>query len=120
MKTKHRRRRCQNCKQLFLSDPRNRHHQRFCSDPACQKTSKVESQQRWRAKPENQHYWSGRERVDKVRAWRKKHPQYWKNGAAKQAGSTLQDYCLAQQHSPEPIKPDLTTGPLQDFCSTQG
>jgi hypothetical protein len=108
MKPKCRRRRCSNCKQLFFPDPRNRYHQRFCSDTACQKASKTTSQQRWRTKSENQYYWSGRERVEKVRAWRRRHPQYWK-GAAKQGAVALQDDCLAQQRSPEVVKAGLAT-----------
>jgi hypothetical protein len=35
-------------------DPRNRHHQRYCSVPACRAASKATSQARWLAAAENQ------------------------------------------------------------------
>jgi len=30
-----RRRKCKCCRRLFRPDPRNRHHQRYCSQPRC-------------------------------------------------------------------------------------
>jgi hypothetical protein len=30
-----RRRKCKCCRKLFRPDPRNRHHQRYCSQPQC-------------------------------------------------------------------------------------
>jgi hypothetical protein len=53
MNEKHERRRCRSCKKLFTPDPRCRFHQSFCAEAACRKTSKVESQGKWRAKAEN-------------------------------------------------------------------
>jgi len=93
MKPKQRRRRCLSCKELFTPDPRSRHHQRFCSDPACQKASKALSQQRWLARPENQKHWCGPAQVERVRDWRKANPQYWKR-APRQKEPTLQEDCL--------------------------
>src|SRR5437773_314224 len=37
-------RRCLSCKLPFTPDPRSRHRQLFCSDPACKKASKALSQ----------------------------------------------------------------------------
>ena len=34
------RRKCKCCLKLFRPDPRNRHHQRYCSVPACRAASK--------------------------------------------------------------------------------
>jgi hypothetical protein len=48
------RRKCKCCLKLFRPDPRNRHHQRYCSVPACRAASKAASQARWLAAPENQ------------------------------------------------------------------
>ena len=48
------RRKCKCCLKLFRPDPRNRHHQRYCSEAACRAASKAASQARWRAAPENQ------------------------------------------------------------------
>jgi hypothetical protein len=53
------RRKCKCCLRLFRPDPRNRHHQRYCATATCKAASKAESQARWRAKPENQGYFSG-------------------------------------------------------------
>ena len=87
-----RRRRCACCQKLFLPEPRSRHCQRFCSQPACRKASKSASQAHWRGKPENRDYWRGPEHVERVRAWRKAHPQYWKPGVHS-TESALQDDC---------------------------
>ena len=51
-----RRRKCKCCLKLFLPDPCNRRHQRYCSAPRCRRTSKAASQARWLGKPENQGY----------------------------------------------------------------
>lgn len=75
------RRKCKHCRQLFRPDPRNRHHQRYCSQPACRTASKAASQARWLSKPENQDYFRGQAAVERVRAWRSQHPGYWRNGA---------------------------------------
>ena len=99
-----RRRRCASCQKLFLPEPRSRHCQRFCSQPACRKASKSASQAHWRSKPENRDYWRGPEHVERVRAWRKAHPQYWKPGVHS-AESALQDDCRPPGDSP-----------LQDDC----
>jgi hypothetical protein len=45
------RRKCKCWLKLFRPDPRNRHHQRYCSVPACRAASKAASQARWLAKP---------------------------------------------------------------------
>ena len=67
------RRKCKCCLKLFRPDPRNRHHQCYCSAPACRAASKAASQARWLAKPENQSYFHGPVNVARVRAWRSRH-----------------------------------------------
>ena len=59
MQSKHRRKKCLCCKQSFTTDPRNHHHQRFCTKVRCQKASKILSQKRWSAKPANRDHWRG-------------------------------------------------------------
>ena len=71
-----RRRRCLNCKQLFLPDLKSRYHQKFCSAGECRKTSKARSQKLWKEKPQNRSYWCGPEHVERVRAWRKANPAF--------------------------------------------
>jgi hypothetical protein len=68
------RRKCKCCRTLFRPDPRNRHHQRYCSEAACRAASKAASQARWRAAPENQSYFRGPVNVARVQAWRSQHP----------------------------------------------
>ncbi len=118
MMRKRRRRRCLCCKELFDPDPRSRYHQRFCSQAACQSASKALSQACWRTKPANQNYWRGSAEVERVRAWRKAHPGYWKKQAS-QAERTLQEDCSAQAAEPKELKPNLVPGPLQEDSFTQ-
>ncbi len=113
-----RRRTCLCCKELFLPDPRSRYHQRFCSKAGCQKASKALSQARWRAKPENQDHWRGPEEVQRVRTWRKGHPEYWKKQSSQQPG-TLQEDCSAQPIAAEQVELELPPAPLQEDCFTQ-
>ena len=83
------RRKCKCCLKLFRPDPRNRRHQYYCSAPDCRAASKAASQARWLAKPENQPYFHGPVNVARVRAWRSRHPGYWRKG--RRAGVALQD-----------------------------
>ncbi len=73
-----RRRRCPHCHTLFSPDPRTRHRQRYCFREACRKASKASSQKRWIAKSGNRDYWRGPRQIERVRAWRRAHPGYWK------------------------------------------
>jgi hypothetical protein len=52
-------RKCLCCCELFRADPRNLHHQKYCSKAACRKASKAASQRRWLAKAENRDYFRG-------------------------------------------------------------
>jgi hypothetical protein len=74
--TKNKRRRCLHCRHLFHRHPRTRTQQRFCSAPTCRAASKKASQRRWLGKPENHDYFRGEQHVNRVRAWREKHPEY--------------------------------------------
>ena len=69
---------CLSCKQLFTTDPRNHHHQRFCARARCRKASKILSQKQWLAKPGNRKLGGGPGEVERVRIWRKANPYYWK------------------------------------------
>ena len=73
-----RKRKCPHCKTFFHPDHRNVTRQRYCSKPDCRQASKVDSQQRWRHKPENLDYFKGAEHVQRVRQWRRAHPGYWR------------------------------------------
>jgi len=84
------RRKCKCCHKLFRPDPRNRRHHRYCTAPSCRAASKAASQARWLAAPENRDYFRGPVNVARVKAWRSRHPGYWRAGVA------LQDLSLAQ------------------------
>jgi hypothetical protein len=110
---------CRCCSEFFVPDYRNQDRQHYCSKPACRQASKKASQQRWRRQPANRDYFRGPDNVQRVQAWRRDHPGYWKRKAPvsakgqaaapqafnpKQASCnatasalrTLQDYCLAE------------------------
>ena len=111
-------RKCRHCKQLFRPDYRNRHHQRYCSKPACRRQSKADAQRRWLQKPENQGHFRGPENRQRVQAWRKAHPGYWRKGKP-QAQGPLQDLCRGQLPQTEPLTKGTVPAALQDFCLTQ-
>ena len=113
-----RRRKCRHCGQLYEVDPRNRYHQRHCSQPACRQASKAASQARWRAHSKNPGYFSGPIHVQRVRDWRKAHPGYWRR--QRNRGGTLQDHCPPQVLVPPADKATLTVRTLQDVCVTHG
>ena len=52
---------CKNCKTLFIPDTRNANRQKYCSEPECRKVGKKASQKRWLTKPENREYFRGPE-----------------------------------------------------------
>jgi hypothetical protein len=95
------RRKCKCCRMLFRPDPRNRHHQRYCSATACRAASKAASQARWLAAPENQGYFRGPVNVARVQAWRSRHPGYWRR--ARRVGTALQDLSMAWRNPLIPL-----------------
>ena len=102
-------RKCKHCRRLFLPDYRNHKRQKYCSDPVCRHTYRIEIQRLWRAQPENRDHFKGPHCVQRTQAWRKAHPGYWyKKGVA------LQDDCKGQ----DAVAVVVTTAelPLQDDC----
>ena len=89
-----RERKCRHCGHLYEPDPRNRYHQRYCSQPACRQASKTASQHRWRASPKGKDYFCGRANVLRVQRWREAHPGYWRSRRKK--SGALQDHCPPQ------------------------
>ncbi len=98
------RRKCKYCLTLFHPDPRNRHHQRYCSAAACRAASKAASQARWLAAPANQGYFRGPVNVARVQAWRSRHPGYWRR--ARRVGTALQVLSTVQS-----VDSVIRTGP---------
>jgi hypothetical protein len=97
------RRKCQHCKEFYLPDRRNLHHQRYCSEAACRRQSKAESQRRWVQNPDNQNYFSGPQNSQRVKEWRKRNPGYWRKKSPPPQES-LQDLCRAQVAQDEEVK----------------
>lgn len=108
---------CKCCLKLFRPDPRNRHHQRYCSEAACRAASKAASQARWRAAPENQGYFRGPVNVARVQAWRSRHPGYWRR--ARRVGTALQDLSTAQPDDSSIGTAAAAGSPLQEALIAQ-
>ena len=92
-------RKCQQCKTVFVPDPRCVKRQRYCSTPECRQASKAASQQRWRQKPANRDSFTGPTQVERVRAWRQ--------GVAS-GSSRLMRYKMSQRHNPFQTNPFAT------------
>jgi hypothetical protein len=111
------RRKCKCCLKLFRPDPRNRRHQSYCSAPACKAASKAASQARWLAKPENRDYFRGPLNAARVKAWRSRHPGYWRK--RRRDGPALQEVSTVQPVDPAPEYGDFARTPLQDVLTAQ-
>ena len=106
-------RECLHCKDLFTPDYRNRWHQKFCPEPACRQASKAESQRRWLRKPGSTRHFRDEENVQRVQAWRKAHPGYWKRAAKPVVA--LQDICISQVIDHQEVSSVVSVLPLQDL-----
>ena len=112
-----RRRKCKCCLKLFLPDPCNRRHQRYCSAPRCRRTSKAASQARWLGKPENQAYFRDPWHVARVRAWRSRNPGYWRRAQCPE--TALQDVSTAQPIEVARKTANFVRSPLQEVITAQ-
>lgn len=81
---------CLSCNETFTADVRNRGRQKYCGKPECRRAAKTARQGRWLQKPQNRHYFSGPEHVQRVREWRAAHPGYWRSHR-RGKGVALQD-----------------------------
>ena len=111
------RKKCLNCKELFLPDHRNAKRQRYCRKPVCKKAAKVASQRRWLMKPENRDYFKGPEHVLRVQRWRKKHPGYWRR--AKTKPHALQESLIEKPFENTENKGHFTSSALQELLIVQ-
>ena len=112
------RKKCRNCRELFIPDPRNAKRQKYCHKPECRKASKAASQKRWLAKPENQGYFSGPENVKRVELWREDNPGYWR-GKRKVNKDALQDPLNPQPIENKTDNFEFAHDALQDFLIAQ-
>jgi len=111
--TRIKRKKCYNCKDLFIPDPRNAKRQKYCHKPECREASKAASQKRWLAKPENQDYFRGPENVKRVQQWREANPGYWRTKPKNQQDA-LQDLLIAQPPVLLGLISNFTGNALQD------
>jgi hypothetical protein len=111
-------RKCQQCKTYFVPDPRCVKRQRYCSQPACRKASKVASQPRWLDKPANRHYFQDSTHVERVRAWRQVHPGYWRRKRS-ETPHALQDDSAPKPFRNQSLDASLTPAALHDALCRQ-
>lgn len=116
--THRRRRKCRSCGELFRADARNLRHQKYCSNAACRKASKVASQRRWLSKPENRDYFRGPAHCERVRAWRAAHPGYWRGRTVTRAVAVQED-CRAQPIDTKKGSDTLVIPALQEVFAAQ-
>ncbi len=122
MSQKSERCKCRCCSTLFLPEYRNRGRQRYCQKPECRRASKAASQRRWLRKPINRDYFRDAKNVERVQAWRKAHPGYWRKKSKKTAGSPSPPTPDSQGVQPEQSScnvPGSPSGTLQDVCLTK-
>ena len=118
-----RRHKCRNCGGLFTPNYRNGDRQHYCPEAACQSASKKASQKNWLHSTVGRHYHSGPEQVQRVQAWRKGQPCYWRPKKP-----ALQDSFTTQPVAPQVVTAGLNSSspldnglnrPLQDDWLTQ-
>ena len=123
MKKKTRRRRCKNCHDLFIPDPRNLKRQKFCRKPACKSASKKHSQRKWLKKAKNRDHFSGPENVIRVQQWRQLNPGYWKRRKTKKTSplskDALQDTLSLKTATGKGFSSVLIQNALQDSLSAK-
>ncbi|HYY30339.1 MAG TPA: hypothetical protein VE860_20515 [Chthoniobacterales bacterium] len=111
-------RKCRHCKEFYVPDRRNLHHQRYCAEAACRKQSKAESQRRWVQKPDNQNYFSGSQNSQRVKEWRKRNPGYWRKKKSAPE-EPLQDLYTTQAAQNEEVTKTEASDALQEVLMMQ-
>ncbi len=109
--------RCRCCGKLYQPDPRVRWHQNYCSLPACRKASKAKAQRLWRKSKKGCDYFQGSANVLRVKAWRRKHPGYWKRKRKRK--TALQDQLPPQSDAASHVTTKSAILALQDQLALQ-
>ncbi len=107
---------CRNCKRLFIPDHRNRKRQKYCDREPCKKASKAVSQKKWLSKPENKDYFRSPDNVERVQVWRQNNPGYWKRTKRSIA---LQDSLTTQGVENKEDNVQIDVQPLQEPLTAQ-
>ena len=76
MSKRRRKRKCCNCRELYMPCPSSRHHQTYCSKPECQRARKAKNNRDFRER--NPDYFKDPIHAQRVKAWRQDNPGYWR------------------------------------------
>jgi len=110
-------RKCRYCREVFVPDRRNRRHQKACGKGECRAARKKEAQARWLARPENRDYFRGSQHAERVKQWRKCHPDGGRKPEPKKVTKALQDDSIPEPVDREPLKSSFGLPVLQDVLS---
>ncbi|MBT7631670.1 MAG: hypothetical protein HN597_18520 [Desulfobacula sp.] len=110
-----RKRKCKNCKELFLPDYRNVKKQKFCTKNKCRQASKKFSNEKWLQK--NKDYFKGPGNTKRVQQWREVSPKYQDN--KKSVVKSLQDDCSPEGTVKQCDTVKLTKNALQENLTVQ-
>jgi hypothetical protein len=108
-----RKRKCKNCRELYMPDVRHFRDQNYCSKPDCRHASKLASHRRWYRSDKGAEYRDPEENKRRVREWREKHPKYWRR-TGKAPLDALQDTTASEGVENQQVTPSLNDGALQD------
>jgi len=109
-----RKRKCKNCRELYLPDGRHFRDQKYCTKPTCGHASKLASHRCWYRSEKAADHRDPKENKRRVREWREEHPKYWRR-TGKGASGALQDTTASQLVDAQPIAPSLDRDALQDM-----
>ena len=113
------RRKCRCCRKFFVPDYRNDTRQQYCSAPACRLASKAASQRRWLGKPGSRACFHSSTRLEKIQAWRKAHPGYWRQQKPSSQGTQATGNKQLNPEQGSCNVPDRDLRTLQDPCPIQ-
>ena len=112
-----RKRKCLNCGEMYLPDPRTVDRQRHCSKAECRRASKTWRQRRWYYSEKGAEYRDPGYNKQRVQEWRRAHPGYWRRPS--KASDALQDDSPAQDVGNQSDSGNLARSALQDDCLLQ-
>lgn len=103
---------CLHCKEFFLSDYRNRRHQKYCSKEACQRESHRRAQAKYRVTPKGKRYETKEDVAERVR----------KSRARRREARAAEEVVLRDDCDPEVVEREEDKGGrvvLRDDCLDQ-
>lgn len=107
---------CRNCGKLFRPNKYNQYHQHYCQDSPCHKASKIASDKKYRRKVAKSLAYRQKE-SERVQAWQKKHPNYYKSRSKKSSKKISDNPVLRDIVQVEKLEKDI--GVLRDIVNRQ-